>query len=60
MRRDNAGLREDIRDLQRQLDAQRETMVAHRDDDDGVKEKISKKNKLLSEALDENRVRWRP
>ena len=56
LKRDNDQLRDDIRDYQRQLDAQRETMVTRRDDNDAVRETIAKKNRMLSDALEENRV----
>ena len=47
---------EDIRDYQRQLEAQRETMVTKRDEDAAHYDHIKKKQDLLNEALDENRV----
>ena len=49
-------MREDTRDYQRQLEAQRETMLAKRDEDFEVRDKISNKNKLLNMALEENKV----
>ena len=53
----NEQMREDVRDYQRQLEAQRETMLAKRDEDFEVRDKISNKNKLINVALEENRVR---
>jgi hypothetical protein len=49
-------MREDIRDYQRQVEAQRESMLAKRDEDFEVQDKISGKNKLINMALEENRV----
>ena len=51
-------MREDIRDYQRQLEAQRETMLAKRDEDFEVRDKISSKNKLINMALEENKVNY--
>ena len=53
----NEQLRDDMRDLQRQLDAQRETMLSKQDGDKEVAKKIKDKNVLLNAALDENRVK---
>ena len=49
-------MHEDIRDYQRQLEAQRETMVTKRDEDAEYHDRLKNKNRLLSEALDENKV----
>jgi len=49
-------MHEDIRDYQRQLEAQRETMVTKRDEDVAHYDRIKKKQDLLNEALNENRV----
>jgi len=46
----------DLRDLQRQIEQQRESMVIRRGGDSEFKDKLSKKNKELSEYLDEIRV----
>ena len=53
-------MREDIRDYQRQVEAQRESMLAKRDEDFEVRDKISGKNKLINMALEENRVSCHP
>ena len=47
----NDQLRDDMRDLQRQLDAQRETMLSKQDGDKEVAKKIKDKNVLLNAAL---------
>jgi len=55
LRRDLERSKMDMRDLQRQIEQQRESMVMRRGDNE-FKDKISKKNKELSEYLDEIRV----
>ena len=45
-----------MRDYQRQLDAQRESLVSRRDDDADFRDKMTSKNRLLNAALEENRV----
>ena len=52
----NENMYEEIRDYQRQLEAQRETMVTKRDEDAEYHDRIKSKNRLLNEALDENKV----
>jgi centrosomal protein CEP290 len=56
LRRENEQLRDDIRDFQRQVESQRDTMLAKRDEDFEFRDKITQKNKLLTVALEENRV----
>lgn len=56
LRRDNEQLRDDIRDFQRQVESQRETMLSKRDEDMDFRDKMTQKNKLLAAALEENRV----
>jgi len=46
----------DMRDLQRQIEQQRESMVMRRGDDSDFKDKMSKKNKELTEYLDEIKI----
>jgi len=46
----------DMRDLQRQIEQQRESMVMRRGDDSEFKDKMSKKNKELTEYLDEIKI----
>jgi len=45
-----------MRDLQRQIEQQRESMVMRRGDDSEFKDKMSKKNKELTEYLDEIKI----
>lgn len=56
LKRDLDRSKMDMRDLQRQIEQQRESMVMRRGDDADFKGKMSKKNKELSEYLDEIRV----
>ena len=49
-------MRDDIRDYQRQIESQRETLLAKKDDDSDYRDKMTSKNRLLTAALDENRV----
>jgi hypothetical protein len=53
----NDQLRDEIRDCHNQIDSMRERMQDKRVDDAEVKEKISKKNRELIEALEEIHVR---
>ena len=52
----NDQLREEVHDMKRQLEAQRDAMIGRRDGDGDIKDKITQKNLLLNAALDENRV----
>lgn len=52
----NENMHEDIRDYQRQLEAQRETMVTTRDEDAKHHDRLESKNCQLNEALDQNEV----
>ncbi|KAM7435378.1 hypothetical protein ABFA07_014699 [Porites harrisoni] len=56
LKRDLDRSKTDMRDLQRQIEQQRESMVMRRGGDADFKDKMSKKNKELSEYLDEIRV----
>ena len=49
-------MREDIRDYQRQLENQRETLISKREGDQVTRTAMTEKVKLLNEAMDENRV----
>ena len=53
----NEQLREDLRDIQRQSDAQRESLLNKMDSDQQMSEKMKNKNIMLNNTLDENRVR---
>lgn len=56
-KRQNDQLREDLRDIQRQSDAQRESLLNKMDSDQQMSEKMKNKNIILNNTLDENRVR---
>ncbi|RMX41053.1 hypothetical protein pdam_00003250 [Pocillopora damicornis] len=56
LKRDIERNKMDLRDLQRQFEQQRESTTMRRAEGSDFKEKISKKNKELSEYLDEIRI----
>ncbi|PFX18289.1 Centrosomal protein of 290 kDa [Stylophora pistillata] len=56
LKRDLERNKMDLRDIQRQFEQQRESMVVRKGEGSDFKEKISKKNKELSEYLDEIRI----
>ena len=58
--RQSDQLREDIRDYQRQLESQRESLLMRRGEDVEARDKITQRNKDLINALDENRVSGKP
>ena len=49
-------LQDDLRDYQRQVEAQRDTMAARQDVDTEYQSKLTSKTRLLNAALDENAV----
>ena len=55
-KRDKDGLMEQIRDFQRQVESQRETVVGRYDKEREIQEKMTERNRLLNEALEENKV----
>ena len=50
-------MREDIRDYQRQLEAQRETMMTRRIEDQDYKDRMKTKNKDIAQAFEEIQVK---
>lgn len=56
LKRDLDRSKMDMRDLQRQIEQQRDNMVMRRGDDSDFKDKMSKKNKELTEYLDEIKI----
>ena len=55
-KRDKDSLMEQIRDFQRQIESQRETVVGRYDKEREIQERMTERNRLLNEALEENKV----
>ena len=54
-RRDKDSILEQNRDLQRQLESQRETVVGRFDREREIQERMTERNRLLAVALEENK-----